>query len=366
LDTSGFEKKIKNNMVEKKRLDGNGEKWQEMNSDWWTMLHKGSEEESERPGGLDREGKLYRELDKLYPAEQHTHGNKGAWFREENRSDLIRKYFEDKDCPFFMADDGGKFTVENNGEDRGASAVVLWAPYMALDETFEDIIDIWHTRKAVPFAVRVGCVPNKLGTETTNCGHTELRALNCDLEMLRVNDPCLHILDSNAIAFAARAIRDDPTPTMRRRVRGTGVAAGKGDLERCRDNMNEWSKEVVEGDDRETWNRRQWKNLATIQKQIKGWKIGNWPTTYRDDKATKNPILLVDSHQLEDNGRLSGRYKQVTPCEAFVSANELADKICSVTLGLEKEEQGNLILSTLETPSDIRYPPTPSDLHSHI
>ena len=119
--------------------------------------------------------------------------------------------------------------MENNGKNHGAKAIILWAPYMDVDENFEDIIDTWQDRKAVPFLVRVGCVPHKIGTEITNCGHMEMGALNLDLDLLRPEDPCIHILDSNAIAFTAKSIRDDETPTMRRRVRGTGVAAGKGD-----------------------------------------------------------------------------------------------------------------------------------------
>ena len=115
--------------------------------------------------------------------------------------------------------------------------MVLWALLMEPDENFEDIVDVWHERKAVPFLVRTGCIPNKIGTEDTNCGHMEIGALNGDLEMLNVDDPCVHILDSNAIEFTAKAMRDEPVPTMRRIIRGTGVAAGKGDLERLRKNI---------------------------------------------------------------------------------------------------------------------------------
>jgi hypothetical protein len=68
----------------------------------------------------------------------------------------------------------------------------------------------------------------------------ELGALNLACELLRPEDPCLHILDSNAIAFTARSMRDEQTPIMRRRIRGTGVAAGKGDLERLRKTIDEW------------------------------------------------------------------------------------------------------------------------------
>ena len=76
---------------------------------------------------------------------------------------------------------------------------------MAANETFENHIDTWQDRKAVPILVRVGCVQHKIGTETTNCGHMELGALNLDLDLLRPEDPCIHILDSNAIALTARS-----------------------------------------------------------------------------------------------------------------------------------------------------------------
>ena len=112
-------------------------------------------------------------------------------------------------------DDGGKFTWSENGTNRGAKATVLWAPYMHPHKNFEDILDNWHPRQAVPFAVRAGCLPHCLGTELYTCNHAELAALNCDLDMLMHDDPCIHILDSNAIAFTARSIRDNPNISMK-------------------------------------------------------------------------------------------------------------------------------------------------------
>jgi hypothetical protein len=182
-------------------------------------------------------------------------------------------------------------------------------------------------------------MPHQIGTEVTNCEHMELGALNSDFEMLGANDPCLHLLDSNATAFAARgAMRDNPTPTMRRRVRGTGVASGKCDLERMRNTIDAW--EDTNGEDIESVkmssNQRQRKNPALIVEQMNGWKVPHWSPTYRDN-TDLHPIILVDSHQLNDSGKQSGRYKKITPCQAFVSANELADKLCSVTLGEDKK-----------------------------
>jgi hypothetical protein len=201
-----------------------------------------------------------------------------AWTTPQFEFDLPPKT---RDVRFFTAVDGGKLTIENNGKNHGAKTVVLWAPFMADDENFEDIIDTWQDRKAVPFLVRTGCVPNKIGTETTNCGHMELGALNLDLDLLRPEDPCIHILDSNAIAFSARSIRDDSTPAMRRRVRGKGVAAGKGDLERIRVTIDGWKNIDADGDNRAPWNLRQRMNMKIICNQINEWTIPRWPNNYR-------------------------------------------------------------------------------------
>ena len=45
----------------------------------------------------------------------------------------------------------------------------------------------------------------------------------------------------------------------------------------------------------------------------------------------------------------------MTPCTAFVTANEIADKVCSNVLG--GVEGGNLMLSTMEPPPDINHSP---------
>ena len=57
-----------------------------------------------------------------------------------------------------------KFTVNENGINRGAKATVLWAPFMQPNEIFVDILDWWHTRQAVPFAVRAGCMTQQHAT----------------------------------------------------------------------------------------------------------------------------------------------------------------------------------------------------------
>ena len=63
----------------------------------------------------------------------------------------------------------------------------------------------------------------------------------------------------------------------------------------------------------------------------------------------------MDSHQLKENGKTSGRYQKVTPCLSFVTANELADKVCSNILG--GVDNGNLMLNTMEPPPDVIQPP---------
>ena len=145
-------------------------------------------------------------MDELFPQTTKSIDGREAWFRCNDRLELIRRYFEDKGCPFFTAVDDGKLTVEDNVKNHGTKAMVLWAPFMEENENVEDIIETWQDKQAVPFLVRAGCVPHKIGTETTNCGRMEFGALNLDLDLLRPEDPCIHILDSNATAFTARSI----------------------------------------------------------------------------------------------------------------------------------------------------------------
>jgi hypothetical protein len=232
MDTREFEEAIKREMINKRKMDGERKNDMALEISMREMLYGEEGGNDEKGQGLERDGALFQQLDKLFPDTTQSIDGREAWFRCNDRLEMIRRYFEDKGCPFFTAVDGGKFTVETNGKNRGARAVVLWAPFMAAHENFEDIIESWQEREAVPFLVRAGCVPHKIGTEVTNCGHMELGALNLDLELLRPEDPCIHILDSNVIAFTPRSMRDNATPTMRRRIRGTGIAAGKGDLER--------------------------------------------------------------------------------------------------------------------------------------
>ena len=124
-------------------------------------------------------------------------------------------------------------------------------------------------------------------------------------------------------------------------------------MERLRKTIDEWKNSGGNCDERMPWNSRQKANMKTICEQINEWEIAGWPIKYKD-KSTKHPIFLVDSHQLKDDGTSSGRYKKIIPCHAFVTANELADKVCSNILGVEG---GNLMLKTIDNPPDIKYPP---------
>ena len=121
-------------------------------------------------------------------------------------------------------------------------AAVLWTPCMSLTENFEDIAHCWQDRPAIPIGARTGILPKQIGTEEVKCGHSEIEALILGCEWITPHDPCMYVLDSNATALNARSMRDDPTPSMRRRVRGTGVAAGKGACERLRKIINGWEK----------------------------------------------------------------------------------------------------------------------------
>jgi hypothetical protein len=218
MDTTQYEEEIRRKMVEHVRIDGVEKQKKEEYINLWSISYGDENEEEENFEESLGDKETYKRM-----RDKEVYENGAIPMEYENgvneakieRGELIRKYFEMKGCPYFTADDGGRFNKREHGEDRGAKATILWAPYMAENETFEDIIDIWQTRKAVPFLARVGCMPHQIGTEVTNCGHMELGALNSDFEMLGANDPCLHLLDSNATAFAARAMRDDPTPTMR-------------------------------------------------------------------------------------------------------------------------------------------------------
>ena len=126
------------------------------------MLYGGDDNSNGHNGGLNRNGALFNRLNELFPGGTQSIDEREAWFRSDDRLELIRRYFEDKGCPFFTAVDGGKITVGNNGKHHGAKTVVLWAPYMDEDENFEDIIDQWQDRKALPLLVRAGCVQKKL------------------------------------------------------------------------------------------------------------------------------------------------------------------------------------------------------------
>ena len=83
------------------------------------------------------------------------------------------------------------------------------------------------------------------------------------------------------------------------------------------------------------------------------WKIKQWPANYRDTSQI-HPICIVDSHQLDKAGKLTGRYKSMISCEAFVRANDLADQICTCVLDTNS---GHRILPYLENCPTIKQPP---------
>ena len=58
-------------------------------------------------------------------------------------------------------------------------------------------------------------------------------------------------------------------------------------------------------------------------------KTKPWKAKYHDDHPHRL-ILKVDSHQINDNGTPTKRYKSLTPCEAMVYGNQLADTAASM------------------------------------
>ena len=85
---------------------------------------------------------------------------------------------------------------------------------------------------------------------------------------------------------------------------------------------------------------------------MNAWKIKQWPANYRDT-SLHHPIYLVDSHQLNSKGELSGRYEMPIPCEVLVRANDLPDRICTCILDINS---GNKILPYLDNCPDVKYP----------
>jgi hypothetical protein len=78
-----------------------------------------------------------------------------------------------------------------------------------------------------------------------------------------------------------------------------------------------------------------------------------WRVEYLDDNE-KQPIVLVDSHQYDDNGRFtSKKYKRPSPCHFFVQMNEVADKMVMVALHRNLHHP----MSKVPTPENINYPP---------
>ena len=56
--------------------------------------------------GIQVTDPLYHDINAFYSHVTQPLGGRPAWFRLKNRRDRIRCYFEDKGCPFFLADEG--------------------------------------------------------------------------------------------------------------------------------------------------------------------------------------------------------------------------------------------------------------------
>ena len=109
LDTTAYERNLKECLVENHRWNGNGrEILREMKP--VENIFNGENVEQSHLKGLHKNDPVLRDLNNFYPSSTHPLGGRLAWFRLQNRIDMIRCYFEDKGCLFFLADDGGKFT----------------------------------------------------------------------------------------------------------------------------------------------------------------------------------------------------------------------------------------------------------------
>ena len=327
-DVDSFEATIYNKMVEEQRIG---------NRIWPSI-----EEDNQVDEFLDLTGKI------PYTRQSQR--------RARSRDEEILQYFEEKNCPFFSGSDGGHLTVENNGVNRGASAAVLCAPYMEEGERFDDILDCWFERDIVIFVIRVSLLPASIGTVSVSSIQTEASGF-CNLgTMLYTNPPQLLILDSNATVVNARNIRDNPNSPARRRVRGSGVAAGKAYCARMRKIFNAWQDDDTESI-RGNKNEGQWRNLKLIYQQMEKWAIdeeNQWRLDYFDAKGMKQALVLVDSHQYDDKGNfVSKQYKSPSPCTLMVKINEAADKAVMIAL----HPHLNSPLGLMESPQDVLYPP---------
>jgi hypothetical protein len=65
--------------------------------------------------------------------------------------------------------------------------------------------------------------------------------------------------------------------------------------------------------------------------------------------SSKQALLKVNSHQIDDGGKQTGRHDTLQPCAALVWANQLADKAASVGLRTDKTLQ----LQDVTTPPDV-------------
>ena len=233
--------------------------------------------------------------------------------------------------------------------------MALGAPYMSKDEDFTSIMDNWMEREPLIFIIRTSILPVRFGNTHTSNAQTEASGF-CNLAtMLYKNPPQISILDSNATVFSARKIRDESNMPIRRQIRGTGVAAGKSFSGRMRRIFQEWDGEDNESI-RGSKNQGQWDNIRRVYQQMKKWmddEDRQWRLEYLDNND-KQPIVLVDSHQFDDQGGFtSKKYKVPSPCRFFVKMNEVADKMVMVALRKDLHHP----LSKVPTPEDINYPP---------
>ena len=70
--------------------------------------------------------------------------------------------------------------------------------------------------------------------------------------------------------------------------------------------------------------------MRRAHKAMKSWVSQNKQSPYKreyHDTHPHHPIIKVDSHQLDKNGKPTGRHPTLTPNRALVKMNNLVDKI---------------------------------------
>ena len=118
------------------------------------------------------------------------------------------------ESPIITASDGG-VKVHNNQEHTisAFSCVVLCRPFIMDGESFGD--GEWMTRKMIPLLARVSKVPSNIGMNQADSNIVETRSITLREEMLPLNIPSLHIVDSQNVTRVYQECRDSTEMSYR-------------------------------------------------------------------------------------------------------------------------------------------------------